>query len=79
MHISTILRKGTGEKMTKTKLLNAMVKQVCAKEKGKKQLNAGQAREVVKVIATLMQTNTEFYSMLFSYLNFLSEKKAKKK
>lgn len=65
--------------MTKTQCLNQLVKMVCEKEGGKKQLNAGQAREAIKVIVTLMQTNTVFYSMLFSYLNFLCEKKAKKK
>ncbi len=40
-------------KVSRTKILNQLVKMVCLKEKGKKQLNAGQAREVIKVIAKL--------------------------
>ena len=54
--------------MTKTKLLNALVKKLCAKEKGKKQLNAGQAREVIKAMKGLMQADEDYFFEFFEYL-----------
>lgn len=65
--------------MTKTQCLNKLVKMVCEKEKGKKQLNSGNCREVLKVIAFLVQTSPEFDGLFYNYCNDLYEKKAKKK
>lgn len=65
--------------MTKTQCLNAMVEMVCAKEKGKKQLNAGQAREIIKVFSNLFHNNVDFGDLFYVYNNCFLEKKAKKK
>jgi hypothetical protein len=62
--------------MTKTKILNHLVKMVCEKEKGKKQLNAGQARECLKIIINLLYNDATFE--LFAY-DYHTKKKAKKK
>jgi hypothetical protein len=63
--------------MTKTKILNQLVKMVCEKEKGKKQLNAGQAREVIKVIATLFSSDLVFASTFQQYVSYLRKQRAK--
>lgn len=60
--------------MSKTKILNELVKMVCEKEKGKKQLDAGQAREVIKVISKL---GSAFFIMLGIYAG--PEKENRKK
>lgn len=60
--------------MTKTKLLNQLVKMVCEKEKGKKQLNAGQAREVIKVFSKLLE-DKDFYKTYLLYINLVEIKK----
>jgi hypothetical protein len=64
--------------MTKTKLLNALVKQVCAKEKGKKQLNAGQAREALKVLASLCANDRDYRELFFDYIELNRDKKGQK-
>lgn len=52
----------------KTKLLNKIIKKLCKKEAGKKQLSAGQAREVVKAIGFLLVNDDEFHSDFIAYL-----------
>lgn len=65
--------------MSKTKTLNQLVKMVCEIEAGKTQINSGNCREVLKVIAFLVQTSHEFDYLFYHYCNDLFEKKAKKK
>lgn len=66
--------------MTKTQCLNQLVKMVCEKEGGRKQLNAGMARETIKVFAQLIPTSP-FNDLFFEYIKMLDadKKKAKKK
>lgn len=60
--------------MSKTKLLNKLVKMICVEEKGKKQLNAGQAREVIKVFSKLLE-DKDFYKTYLLYINLVEIKK----
>lgn len=60
--------------MTKTKLLNQLVKMVCVAEKGKKQISAGQAREVIKVFSRLLD-DKDFYKTYLLYINLVEIKK----
>lgn len=69
-------------KVSKTKILNQLVKMVCEKEGGRKKLDAPQAREAIKVIAYLELTSEEFCSLINEYRCELlkgTSKKAKKK
>ena len=52
----------------KSEILNVLIKKLCAKEGGKTQLNAGQARQVVNKIVQLVKADDEFSKQLFSYL-----------
>lgn len=67
-------------KLSKTQLLNKLVKMVCEKEGGKKQLNAGQAREALKVIAMLELQSQNFCDLFNDYrCELLKGKKKVKK
>lgn len=66
-------------KTSKTKILNRIVRMVCEKEGGRKKLDAPQAREVIRIIATLIFTDAEFDQLMYNYGFELTEKKAKKK
>jgi hypothetical protein len=48
--------------------LEFLVKTFCAKEEGKEELNAGQAREVFHAIKMLAIANEEFKKELIEYL-----------
>ena len=54
--------------MTKIKALNIMVKKLCKKEKGKNQINAGQAREILKCFADLFIKDDDFYDCFNDYI-----------
>ena len=56
----------------KTKLLNKLLKKLCKKEAGKKQLSAGQAREVLKVTGYLLVNDKEFHSDFIAYLQTMN-------
>lgn len=60
--------------LSKTKLLNMLVKEICAREKGKKQMNAGQAREVLKTLAGMMR-ESEFDMVFYTYVEMAEKKK----
>lgn len=60
--------------MTKTKLLNQLVKMVCVAEKGKKQISAGQAREVIKLLSKLLD-DIDFHETYMMYINCSEKKK----
>lgn len=64
----------------KQALLNNLVKKLCAEEKGKDQLDAGQARDVINKMAILVATDHEFVSALASYEDMVAAeiKEAKK-
>lgn len=61
---------GTTEKQ---KILNKLVKILCKKEKGKKQLNAGDAREVIKVATDLMLFDNNFAVLHCKYCEILMQ------
>lgn len=60
--------------MSKAILLNRLVKKICAEEKGKKQLNAGQVREVIKVLSNLLN-DIDFHETYMMYINYSEKKK----
>ena len=69
-------------KVSRTKILNQLVKMVCEKEGGKKQLNAGNCRQAIKVIAMLELQSQYFCDLFDDYRCELlkgTPKKAKKK
>ena len=45
-----------------------MVKKLCKKEKGKNQINAGQAREILKCFADLFIKDDDFYDCFNDYI-----------
>lgn len=53
----------------KRDVLNSVVRMLCGKDGGKKQLNAGEARRVVKALGTLLITNEEFITTFGEYLH----------
>jgi hypothetical protein len=61
--------------MSKTKCLNILVKKLCEKEKGKKQLNAGNAREVIKVFVKLLLSDQEFNDTINNYCELVEKGK----
>lgn len=71
------MRKRKGKKMTKVKCMNLMVKKLCAKEKGKKQLNAGDCREIIKVFTNLYVYDEDFYEAFFAYFDMVHKGKKK--
>lgn len=60
--------------MSKAVLLNRLVKKICAEEKGKKQLNAGQVREVIKLLSKLLD-DIDFHETYMMYINLVEIKK----
>jgi hypothetical protein len=55
-----------------TKLINKLIKKLCKKEAGKKQINAGQAREVIKITAFLLVNDDEFHADFIAYLQTMN-------
>lgn len=55
--------------MTKTQCLNQLVRMVCAKEGGKKQLNAGDCRQTLSVIKILLLNDVEFLKAFIKYIS----------
>lgn len=48
--------------------LNYLVKKLCEMEKGKKQINAGDAREVLSAIKKLTKKDPEFCRVAIRYI-----------
>lgn len=67
------MKKKTRKQSAKQKALNSMVKILCKKEKGKKELNAGQAREIIKLFTVLSMTDIEFSLANTTYRNSIHE------